>query len=63
VAAWSAATFGAFIVSIWSLATTDRARWFARAGVSLALVSVLALVVVGAAFAAGYDVAGQCGGG
>ena len=46
------ATVAAFAVSIWSLATTEQARWFARAGVSLAAVSLTALIVVGAAFAA-----------
>jgi hypothetical protein len=32
-------------------------------GVSLAALSLMALIVVGVAFAAGYNTAGQCGGG
>jgi hypothetical protein len=54
------ATVAAFAVSIWSLAATERAV-IRACGVSLAAVSLLALIVVGAALAAGYDAAGQCG--
>jgi hypothetical protein len=63
VASWVLATIAALIVSVWSLRTSRASRGFAAAGLGLALVSVLALPVVGALYAAGVDVAEACGGG
>jgi hypothetical protein len=63
VASWVLATIAAFVVSAWSLRTSRASRRFANAGLALALVSVLALPVVGALYAAGVDVAAACGGG
>jgi hypothetical protein len=45
------------------LDTSRDSRRFAAAGLALALVSVLALPVVGILYAAGVDVAAACGGG
>jgi hypothetical protein len=63
VASWVLATIAALVVSRWSLRTSRVSRRFAAAGLALALVSVLALPVVGALYAAGVDVAAACGGG
>jgi hypothetical protein len=63
VAAWAFTTLGALGVSTWSLFTSDGARRFAKLGLYLAVLSCLALVVVGIAAAAGFDTAGACGGG
>jgi hypothetical protein len=63
VASWGLATIAAVVVSRWSLDTSRDSRRFAVAGFALALVSVLALPVVGALYAAGVDVADACGGG
>jgi hypothetical protein len=62
VGAWGLATIAAAVVSCWSLDTSRDSR-FAAAGLALALVSVLALPVVGVLYAAGVDVAEACGGG
>jgi hypothetical protein len=61
VAAWVLATFGALAVSIWSLRTSRAARRFAKIGIALTVVSILALTFVGLALAAGGG--GGCGGG
>ena len=63
VAAWALASLGALTVSIWSLVTSGAARSLARLGVSLALVSLLALTIVALAVAAGGNSAAPCGGG
>ena len=63
VASWALATIAAFLVSVWSLRTSRASRRFATVGLALALVSVLALPVIGALYAAGVDVAEACGGG
>jgi hypothetical protein len=63
VTAWAVSTFGALGVSIWSLLSRETARRFAKLGLHLALFSILALVIVGIAAAAGLDTAGACGGG
>ena len=63
VASWALATIAAFVVSVWSLRTSRVSRRPAATGLTLALVSVLALPVVGALYAAGVDVAEACGGG
>jgi hypothetical protein len=63
VSSWALATIAALVVSVWSLRTSGASRRFATAGLALALVSVLALPVVGALYAAGVDVAEACGGG
>jgi hypothetical protein len=54
IAAWAAATLGTLALGI---------RLRAKLPLALAAVSVAALVVAGAIWAAGYDVAGACGGG
>jgi hypothetical protein len=63
VASWVLATIAALFVSAWSLRTTRSSRRFAAAGLALALVSVLALPIVGVLYAAGVDVSNACGGG
>ena len=63
VASWALATIAAGVVSAWSLRTSRVSRRFASAGLALALVSVLALPVVGLLYAAGVDVSEACGGG
>jgi hypothetical protein len=56
-------TIGALFLSMWSLGTSRASRRFAKAGIALALVSVLAVTVVGVLSAAGVDAADACGGG
>jgi hypothetical protein len=63
VAAWALATVGALVVSVWSLRTSRASRRFAKLGIALTLVSLVALTVSGALYAAGIDTAGECGGG
>lgn len=63
VAVWGVSTLGAIGVSAWALVTNCRPRWWARLGISLAVVSLLALGVAGIAWAAGASVSGACGGG
>jgi len=63
VAAWSLTTIAALAVSAWSLDTTRASRRFAMAGLALALVSLLAVALVGVLYAAGTDVSDACGGG
>jgi hypothetical protein len=63
VAAWTLATMGALIVSVWSLRTSWASRRFAKVGIAFTIVSLLALPVVGVLSAAGVDAAGACGGG
>jgi hypothetical protein len=63
VASWAFALIGAFFFSIWSLGTSRASRRFAKTGIVLVLVSLLALTVVGVLSAAGVDAAGACGGG
>ena len=63
IASWALATLLAFVVSAWSLRTSLASRRLALMGFALALLSVLALPVVGALYAAGVDVAEACGGG
>jgi hypothetical protein len=63
VASWALATISAVVVSVWALRTSLASRRLALVGFGLALVSVLALPIVGALYAAGVDVAEACGGG
>lgn len=63
VTTWAIATVGALGISCWSLGQSTAARGWARLGVSLAIVSLLALAVAGIAYAAGTSVSGACGGG
>ena len=63
VASWALATILAFVVSGWSLRTSLASRRLALVGLGLALLSVLALPIVGALYVAGVDVAEACGGG
>ena len=63
VAGWGLATVGALVVSVWSLRTSRASRRFAKLGIALTLVSLVALTVSGALYAAGIDTAGECGGG
>jgi hypothetical protein len=63
VSAWALATIGALSVSVWSLRTSRASREFAKIGIVLTLLSLLALTVDGALYAVGIDAAGACGGG
>ena len=63
VASWGLATISAFVVSVWSLRTSLVSRRLALMGFGLALLSVLALPLIAALYAAGVDVAEACGGG
>lgn len=63
VALWALTTLGALGFSTWSVWTSTAARRFARLGIWLAVVSLLALGVAGLAYAAGMNPAGPCGGG
>jgi len=63
VAVWAVATVGAFGVSRRSLRQAVVGRGWARLGLSLAVVSFLALAVAGIAWAAGTSISGACGGG
>jgi hypothetical protein len=63
VFAWSLTTVLALSISAWSLRTRRAARRFAKLGICLAAVSLLALAFAGLALAAGMNMAGGCGGG
>jgi hypothetical protein len=63
VAAWALATIAALVVSVWSLRTSRASRRFAKVGLALTLVSLLALTLVGGLYAAGADVSSACSGG
>ena len=68
VAAWAVATLGALVFSIQVLGSyrlwpTRLAIRLAKIGLAGGIVSLLALVFAGIAFAAGMDPAGACGGG
>lgn len=63
VATWALTTIGALSVSVWSLRSSRASRRLAKLGIALTLVSLLALTLAGALFAAGIDTAGDCGGG
>lgn len=69
VIAWAIATLGSLVVStrfLFSfkvLHSTRFARRLARTGLAGGLVSILALVVAGAAWAAGINPTGVCGSG
>ena len=63
VAGWVLATIGALGVSVWSLRTSRASRRFAKIGVALTVVSLLALAFAGILSAAGMSVSGACGGG
>jgi hypothetical protein len=62
VAGWAVATIAALVSSVWSLSRTQDSRTVAKVGLWLALPSVLAVTVGGAAAAGGADVP-DCGGG
>jgi hypothetical protein len=68
VVAWAVATLGALGVSIQVLGSyrlwpTRLAIRLAQVGLAGGIVSILALVLTGIAYAAGMDPAGACGGG
>jgi hypothetical protein len=63
VSAWSVTTLLALSISLWALLTRRAARRFAKLGVCLAGVSLLALALAGLALAAGVNMGGGCGGG
>ena len=63
VSAWGLTTVLALSVSMWSLLTRRAARRFAKLGVCLAGISLLALALAGLALAAGMNMGGGCGGG
>ncbi len=63
VSAWGLTTVLALSISVWALLTSRAARRFAKLSVCLAGVSLLTLALAGLAFAAGFNMAGGCGGG
>jgi hypothetical protein len=63
VASWALTTISAFVLSIHSLRTSRSSPRLAILGLALTFVSLLALALVGALYAAGTDVSGACGGG
>src|SRR4051794_34102867 len=63
VSAWALVTVLALGISIWALRTSRAAQRFAKLGLSLAGISLLALALAGLAFAVGINTAGACGGG
>ena len=63
VAAWAVSTVLALVASIRAFRVPWHARRFAKLGLALAGVSVLALVLAGLLWAAGINAAGACGGG
>jgi hypothetical protein len=60
VVGWSLATLGALAVGF---VIRGRGVRFAKVGVALGVVSLVALVLAGIAWAGGFDTAGGCGGG
>ena len=63
VVAWALATISALVLSVWSLHARRSRRRLAFVGLALTFVSVLAVTLVGALYAAGTDVSSACGGG
>ena len=66
VAAWGVATIGAFVFSVRSLWFRDSSRFarrLAKIGLAGGIVSIAALVLAGAVWAAGINPTGACGGG
>src|SRR5436305_14656389 len=63
VVAWALATIGALAVSIPLIGATIIGKRLTKIGLVGGLVSVGALVLAGGLYAAGFDVAGACGGG
>ena len=63
VAAWGLATLAALVLSTFALQRGNPRRVWAKLGLTLAAISLLALAVAGIAAAAGADPAGACGGG
>jgi len=63
VSAWAVATLTALVTAVVTLCTEDVPKRAARVGLTLGLVSLLALALAGLAFAADVDATGPCGGG
>jgi hypothetical protein len=63
VAGWSVSTLFALVLSSLGLRGPRRAKGFAAYGLLFGIVSVLALALAGAAYAAGMDPVAACGGG
>jgi hypothetical protein len=63
VAGWATALIAALFTSIRALRRPAVSRRLAKLGLTLALLSVLALALAGLAYAAGFNAAGACGGG
>lgn len=63
VCAWAVATLGALVLPIRSLGDTIIGRRLAKIGLAGGIVSVAALALAGAVWAAGIDPTGACGGG
>jgi hypothetical protein len=63
VIAWLVAWPSALVLSSIALARRDPGRSFARLGLALSLVSVIVMLTVGIAAAAGVDPSSLCGGG
>jgi hypothetical protein len=63
VIAWGLATVGSLVLSLQSLGMTTLGKRLAKIGLAGGIISILALVLAGIAFAAGVNPAGACGGG
>lgn len=66
VAGWGVATLGALVLSVRSLWLRDSSRFarrLAKLGLAGGAVSIAALVLAGAVWAAGINPTGACGGG
>jgi len=66
VAGWAVATLGALVLStraLWLRDSSRLAQRLAMIGLAGGIVSIAALVLAGAAFAAGINPTGACGGG
>jgi hypothetical protein len=63
VIGWCIATIGSLVLSLQSLGMTTVGKRLAKIGLAGGIVSILALVLAGIAFAAGINPTGVCGGG
>ena len=63
VSGWSISTLAALVLSSVGLRGPRAGKGFAAYGLLFAILSVVALVLTGGAYAAGVDPAGACGGG
>jgi hypothetical protein len=63
VAGWGVSTLAALVLSVRGLRGPRGAKGFAAYGLLFGILSILALVLAGAAYAAGMDPGAACGGG